>query len=77
MRLSALTDLQHVGWPGVIVMAITLAGLLLAIRYDDKKRREQDVKKAESIYRAAVSAGDPDLIAIAARRLRDARRRAP
>ena len=76
MDWSTLPNLPAVGWPTAIALAIALAGLLLGARYEARKRIAQELQNAKKIYRAAVAAGDPDLIAIAARRLRDARRRA-
>lgn len=76
MDWSTLTNLPAVGWPTAIALAIALAGLLLGTRYEARKRHARELQNAEKIYRAAVAAGDPDLIAIAARRLRDARRKA-
>ena len=76
MDWSTLTHLPAVGWPTAIALAIVLAGLLLGARHEARKRHARELQHAEKIYRAAVAAGDPDLIAIAARRLRDARRRA-
>jgi hypothetical protein len=73
---STLTNLPAVGWPTTVALAIVLAGLLLGARYEARKRRAKELQDAEKIYRAAVYSGDPDLIAIAARRLRDARRKA-
>lgn len=74
MDWSTLTNLPAVGWPTAIAMAIALAGLLLHARREACKRHAKELQDAEKIYRAAVFAGDPDLIAIAARRLRNARR---
>jgi len=73
---SALTNLPAVGWPTAIALAIALAGLLLGAMHEARTRHARELQNAEKIYRAAVAAGDPDLIAIAARRLRDARRKA-
>lgn len=76
MDWSTLTNLPAVGWPTAIALAIALAGLLLGTRYEARKRHARELHEAEKIYRAAVDSGDLDLIAIAARRLRDARRKA-
>lgn len=73
----ALTALTQLGWPAVIALAIILAIMLLLTRQERRKRHATEVQQAEEAYRAAVASRDPDGIALAARRLRDARRRAP
>ena len=76
MDWATLTNLPAVGWPTAIALAVALAGLLLGAMHEARTRHAKELQDAENIYRAAVDSGDLDLIAIAARRLRDARRRA-
>lgn len=76
MDWSTLTNMPSVGWPTAIALAIVLAGLFAGSIYESRKRREKELRNAEKIYRAAIASGDPDLIHIAAKRLRYAQRRA-
>jgi membrane protein implicated in regulation of membrane protease activity len=76
MEGFTLTSLTQLGWPAAIALALILAILLLIALQERSRRHEDDLHQAEEEYRAAVASRDPDRIALAARRLRDARGRA-
>ncbi len=71
-----LSSLPNVGWATAISLGVALAIYLINARHDALKERTNRVLQAEQDYRDAVASRDPDRIALAAQRLRDAQRHA-
>ena len=61
------------GWATVAAIALALVATWLVRRWRKEDARATRITQAEADYRAANLSGDPDRIAIAARRLLDAR----
>ena len=76
MDFSSITNIPQVGWATAVAMALVLAGLVMGARREARKHREKELQDAIDEYYQAVVSRDPDRLNIAARRLRDARKRA-